>query len=178
MIDIITSSTEILAEAQFTTMPISILGRAGLLFEDALVLGFLFNYSTTDDLLKHWDRDSNQAIREYQFVLRKAGQKAWNAYCVFLSPGEVDYENLAALTAVEENLEGTRKIVRSNIKTLADLLSALLPLLPLQTAPKLEAVDITEEIRIRSTELNQRILDAFFSKVDDSIVLQVLEEDL
>ena len=178
MIDIITSSAEILAEAQFSTMPISILGRAGLLFEDALVLGFLFNYSTTEDLLNYWDRDSNQAIKDHQFLLRKAGQKAWNAYCVFLSSGEVGYENLAGLAAIEENLEGTRKIARSNIKTSADLRSALLPLLPLQTAPKLEAVDIMEEIRIRSTELNPRVLEAFFSKVDDSVVLQVLEEDV
>ena len=44
---------------------------------------------------------------------------------------------------IEEDLTGTRKIARSGIRDSSDLRAALLPLLPLQSAPKLEAVDIT-----------------------------------
>jgi len=108
--------------------------------------------------------------------LRRAGQKAWNAYCVFLAAGDNVYANLAALAAIEEDLAGTRKIARSNVRSVADLRAALLPLLPLQTAPKLEAVDMEVEIRQRTTELQPRAIAAFLSKADESVVIQVLEE--
>ena len=83
---------------------------------------------------------------------------------------------LAALAAIEEDLTGTRKIARSGIKDVSDMEAALLPLLPLQSAPKLDAVDMVYEIRQRSTELSPRAVDAFVSGVEESVVLQVIEE--
>jgi len=176
MIEILTSSVNILTGAGFDTMPISINGREALAFEDAMVLGFLFTYQEPNDLIEAWNRDSSRAITDNQFGLRRAGQKAWNAYCVFLATGNSTYVNLAALAAIEENLEGTRKIARSDIGSLADLRAALLPLLPLQSAPKLDAVNIEEEIRQRATELQPRAIDAFLSNAEESVVIQVLEE--
>ena len=176
MIDIITTSAEIFAEAGFTTKAVSINEHEALLFEDSVVLGFLFSYQDSSELIHAWNRDANRAITDYQFGLRRAGQKAWNAYCVFLAAGDNVYANLAALAAIEEDLAGTRKIARSNVRSVADLRAALLPLLPLQTAPKLEAVDMEVEIRQRTTELQPRAIAAFLSKADESVVIQVLEE--
>lgn len=178
MIDILTSSTDILAEAGFTTRRVSINGREALVFEDAIVLGFLFSYQYPRELIESWDKDSSRAIFDHQFGLRRAAQKAWNAYVVLLAAGDSDFANSAALAAIEEDLAGTRKIARANIEDITDLRAALLPLLPLQAAPKLEAVDIMTEIRQRATELQPRAIDAFLSTAEESVIIQVLEEAL
>lgn len=176
MIDIIASSLEILTSAGFTAGRISINNRDSILFEDATVLGFLLAYRDPSELALAWEADASCAISDYQLVLRRAGQKAWNAYIVLLATADGDYRQSAALAAIEEDLAGTRKIARMAIRDIADLRAALLPLLPLQAAPKLEAVDIQAEIRERATELPPRAVDAFLSTADESVVMQVLEE--
>lgn len=176
MIDITASSAEILTETGFLTGRVSVGNREALVFEDDTVLGFLFAYASSPELIGAWDKDANRAIADHQLGLRRASQKAWNVYVVFLSSLDADHSHSAALAAIEEDLAGTRKIARDGIADLADLRAALLALLPLQSAPKLEAVDIMAEIRQRATELQPRALDAFLSTVDETVVIQVLEE--
>jgi hypothetical protein len=176
MIDILTASSEILTEAGFMTGTASVDDRKALVFEDATVLGFLFAYDNPRELIGAWSGDGNRAIERHQFGLRRAAQKAWNAYLVFISAEGGDYADSAALSAIEEDLAGTRKIARAGVVDHADLRAALLPLLPLQAAPKLEAVDIATEIRQRATELPPRVLDAFLSGAEEGVVMPVLEE--
>jgi len=176
VIDTLTASARLLSEAGFSTQSISLLGHAALAFEDATVVGFLFAYDNSSQLIEGWARDADTAAGGYQFGLRRAGQKAWNAYVVLLASNEADYAGSVGLSAIEEDLAGTRKIARAGIADLADLRAALLPLLPLQSAPVLEAVDVVAEIRQRATELPARALDAFLSTADDPVVIQVLEE--
>jgi hypothetical protein len=120
--------------------------------------------------------DADRVIGDNQFGLRRAGEKAWNAYIVLVAAGEETIAQSVALGAIEEDLAGTRKIARADIAATSDVRAALLPLLPLQSAPKLEAVDIVAEIRQRTTQLSPRALEAFFSKADESVVVQALEE--
>jgi len=176
VIDIIATSTEVLTGAGFNTGLISPGARKALLFEDATVVGFLIPYANPSELIDAWEKDANRAIADHQFGLRRAGQKAWNVYVVLVAVEPAHYAHTAALAAIEEDLTGTRKIARAGIADIADLRAALLPLLPLQAAPKLEAVDIANEIRQRATELPPRAIDAFLSKVEEGVVMQVLEE--
>ena len=112
----------------------------------------------------------------HQLALRRAGPKAWNTYVVLLAKEDATESQLAALSAIEEDLTGTRKIARASIKDTSDLNAAMLPLLPLQSAPILDAVDMVMEIRQRATELPARAIEAFVSGADESVVLQVIEE--
>jgi hypothetical protein len=176
MIDILEASADLLTEVGFSTSPISVGSRQALAFEDATVLGFLFAYGNTHELIEAWSNDTIHAITDYHFGLRRAAQKAWNTYFVLLAAGSADYAQVVALSAIEEDLSGTRKIARVGVAELADLRAALLPLLPLQSAPRLEAVDILSEIRQRATELPGRAIDAFLSKADEGVVIQILEE--
>lgn len=176
MTEILGSSGELLREAGYATEQVAIRQREALVFEGDTVLGFLFAYDSVKDLTKDWVADSDNAIATYQFGLRKSGIKAWNTYLVLLSPEPPDYAQIVSLGAIEEDLSGTRKIARAGIKDLADLGAALLPLRPLQSAPRLEAVDMKKEIRERTTELPTRAVDAFLSGAEESVVLQVLEE--
>lgn len=176
MIDILTSSAKVLGEAGFTVTTVSVGTRQAMAFEDKNVLGFIFSYDDASRLMLEWSTDADQAISTYQFGLRKAGLKAWNAYIVLLASGAADYAQTVSMGAIEEDLAGTRKIARAGVNDIADLHAALLPLLALQSAPRLEAVDIADEIRQRTTELPPRAVDAFLSSADEAVVMQVLEE--
>jgi hypothetical protein len=172
VIDILTAS----AEAGFSTSPVSIGDRHALMFEDNTVLGFLLDYEDPSSLIEGWSKDADTAIAAHQFGLRRAAKKAWNAYTVLLTGHEADYPQSVALGTIEENLVGTRKIARAGVVDVTELRIALLPLLPLQSSPKLESVDIIAEIRQRTTELPSRAVEAFLSNADESVVIQVMEE--
>jgi hypothetical protein len=176
VIDILNSSAKVLAEAGFTVTTVSVGTRQTLAFEDKSVLGFLFSYGDASRLMLEWSADADKAISTYQFGLRRAGPKAWNAYTVFLASGAADYAQTVSMGAIEEDLAGTRKIARAGVNDIADLHASLLPLLALQSAPRLEAVDMAAEIRQRTTELPPRAVDAFLSSADEAVVMQVLEE--
>lgn len=176
MTDILTASADILAAAGYLTTRVPMETREALVFEDATTIGFLFAYVDATDLTKTWQRDTTAAVARHNLALRRAGQKAWNAYVVLLAGGQVDHSSTVALATIEEDLSGTRKIARAGIADIEDVRAALLTLLPLQNAPRLESVDIAAEIRQRATELHPRGVDAFLSSADESIVLQVLEE--
>jgi len=176
MIDILTASARVLSDVGFSTQRISVPGRLAVAFENATVLGFLFAYDNPSQLIDSWVRDGDSAVGAYQFGLRRAGQKAWNTYLLLFASEEADYGTSVGLSAIEEDLAGTRKIARGGVADMADVRAALLPLLPLQNAPMLDPVDVVAEIRQRATELSQRAVDAFLSTADTAVVIQVLEE--
>jgi hypothetical protein len=121
MIDIRTLSIDVLAEAGFTSQPISSHGCDVLLFEDITVLGFLFVYPDPRQLIDSWTKDVNRVITGHQFGLRRAGQKSWNTYVVLLAVGDADHSDSVALASIEEDLVGTRKIARAGVRDLASL---------------------------------------------------------
>jgi hypothetical protein len=147
-----------------------------LLFEGAAVIGFVLFYSDADSLLREWEDDINDLATKHQFGLRRAQAKAWNTYAVLLAAAPPSPTNQIALSAVEENLIGTRKIARAAIEKAEDVRAALLPLLPIQNAPRLEAVDMKAEIQLRTTELPALLVQAFLSDASDATVARVLEE--
>ena len=175
MTDLITDSAEILVAAGYAVERISTPKREALAFENSVCLGFVFAYNTTEQLLREWADDSTGVISRYGLSLRGAGEKAWNVYIVLISGGRKNETLQASLTELEEDLVGTRKIARDGISSTADLRSAFLALLPIQSAPKLEAVDMPFEIRMRSSDVDPKGIDAFLSTADESLVLQVLE---
>lgn len=174
--EIFDTTEKLLTRMGFTALRSFAKGREVLIFENDSVIGFVFSYPNAQSLIAGWRDDSDAAVSANQFVLRRAGQKAWNTYVVLLASGGTSYAEIAALAAIEEDLTGTRKIARSDIRDISDVEAALLPLLPLQSAPKLDAVDMVLEIRQRATELPPRAIEAFISGTELSVVLQVIEE--
>jgi hypothetical protein len=174
--EILDATEGLLTRMAFTALRSSVRGREVLIFEDDSVIGFVFSYTNARSLIAGWGNESEAAVSAHQLALRRAGPKAWNTYVVLLATGEASYAEMAALAAIEEDLTGTRKIARSDIKDISDVEAALLPLLPLQSAPKLDSVDMVFEIRQRATELPPRAVDAFVSRIEESVVLQVIEE--
>jgi hypothetical protein len=176
MIDLLNASVDIFTQAKFKTLRNKFDLQEVVLFEDDTILGFLFAYDTLKELIENWETDMNGIVTANQFGLRRAAQKAWNTYAIFLTREQANYAGISTLSGIEENLAGTRKIARAGIVDNTNLEAALLSLLPIQSAPILEAVDFVAEIRHRTPELDGRAFEAFASSVDASIVLQAFEE--
>ena len=172
--DLLEASSSILASAGYAVARVANWPNA-LTFEDQTVLGFILRYEYPNELVCNWAADSDRLVAEHQFGLRRAGEKAWNTYVVLLAREPADYASSIAMSAIEEDLTGTRKLARAGLSELVEVSSALMPLLPLQAAPQLESVDLPWEIRQRSTELPERALRAFLSKADHAVVVQALE---
>ena len=168
MIDLIEESERLLRTAALSTHLIETSRGTALAFEGTTILGFVMSYRECAELIEQWSADASALVAENQLSLRRAQDKAWNTYTVLLAAAEAGYGQRVALSAIEEDLTGTRKRLRA----------ALLPLLPIQNAPQLDAVDMPSEIRLRTTELPKRIVDAFLSGAQEGSVAQILEEEL
>jgi hypothetical protein len=178
MIDVLEECQRLLNGSDIATSSLEIApGRNALAFEGVTVLGFIIAYPGAGALLERWRPDDAGLISQHQLSFRRAQAKAWNAYSVFLAAEPANYGELVALNAIEENLTGTRKIARAGIADVGELRAALLPLLPIQHAPSLEPVDMPAEIRLRTSELPERAVDAFLSAAQEAVVIQVLEEE-
>jgi hypothetical protein len=176
MIDLFETCQKSLREAGISTQLSDISGRSVLAFESSTCLGFILSYDDSKTLVQRWHLDSKVVIDSQQLGLRRAKEKAWNTYTIFLTAAEDDEGSVTALGSIEEDLVGTRKIARAGVNSEEKLRSALLPLLPIQSGPRLEAINMVEEIQLRTTELPRNVLDAFFSNAHESVIAQVLEE--
>src|SRR5208282_618276 len=96
-------------------------------------------------------------------------------YVILLAQAPANYAEQVALSAIEEDLTGTRKLASAGVEDTESLRKGLIPLLPIQNAPRLEAVDMPAEIRLRTTELPQRAVEAFLSDASVAMVAQALE---
>ncbi len=173
--DIAIECSAILGASGIKTAPIESNVRA-IAFEGETVIGFVLEYPTVSDLKLQWQSESQALIHAHQFALRRAQAKAFNTYVVLLSKGGPSYADVVALSAIEEDLNATRKIARAGISDVEALRSALLPLLPIQSSPRLEAIDMVAEIRLRTTELPDRAVEAFLSGAAVSDVILILED--
>ena len=144
-------------------------------FENDTVLGFVLLYPDAAILIECWKTDSARVLGKVQSALRQAGEKAWNAYLVLLADTGGNYGQNITLGNIEENLVGTRKIARAGIEAPDELRNALMPLLSLQNSPRLEAVDMPTEIKLRTSELPPKLVEGFLSSASDSVLLQFLE---
>jgi hypothetical protein len=176
-VTLIDQASGLLQDAGFDVQSVEKDGLAARVFENDTLLGFILAYDTASDLVARWSGDTDRLVRQRQFQLRAAGIKAWNTYVLLLAHDRADYAETVALSSIEEDLAGLRKIARAGCMNGSDILLALLPLMPLQSAPVLDAVDSKEEIRQRTTELAPKVVEAFLSAADTHVVLQVLEEE-
>jgi hypothetical protein len=165
----------VLVDAQFLIDRETGLDRAAA-FESATVLGFVLTYDDAAQLISKWQEDSSKITGERRFQLRSAGTKAWNTYLILLAEAPATDIQSVAMTEIEEDLSGTRKIARAGIRGHEDTRNALLSLLPLRAAPVLQPIIMPDEIKQRTTELPGTVVDAFLALDDDEQLIRLLEE--
>lgn len=176
MTDILKAAAELLRDHGYTVVLVENGNPKHLLFESDQCIGIVLSYPDPERLLENWRGQSEEILGSQQLGFRRSLEKAWNAYLVLLAEQTPDRLQQALLDSVEEDLVGTRKIARAGTSSKEEIARAILPLLPLQSPPNLQPVDMEEEIRIRSSQLPKSILDAFFAGRDAPTVMQLLEE--
>lgn len=176
MSDLIANCRKLLRTAQIDLDVFEVRGREAAAIEGYAIVGFILIYRDASTLLQEWRRDMEELVTRNRQQLSSALSKTSNSYLLLFAETEPTYGERIGLAAIEEDLVGARKIVRAGV-TVDNLQIALLPLLPLQNAPRLTAVDMRQEIKLRTTELRQELVDAFLipKPIDD---LAQLSEEL
>ena len=117
-------------------------------FEDESVMGFACIFDAVPTLLTRWQDLETRLLAKHAPALKKAGEKTWNIYSVFLSAAVPNETQLREIRAIEENQERTRKLAASGLTNQQALITALLPLLPLQNQPTLDREDFDVTARL------------------------------
>jgi hypothetical protein len=166
----------ILNEAGYKTK-LSIEVEGIVYFEDRSLLGLAAVYLSVQELLDKWKKQEAEFLMRHAKKLRTAPQKAWNVYSVFLTGEEIGNASLRTqLLAIDEDFQGTRKIARAGLISHADVVRALLPLLPIQNRVTLASEDLFLRLRDR-VELPERSLLALLKGVDSKEIANMLLEE-
>ncbi len=146
--DILSDTQSLLSQAGYGVLGSN--GRTGtMFFEDPVVFGFVCVKETAEAIAGSWEEMQDQFLSQNADSIRRASEKAWNAYSIFLTERRCSDEMRCSLLRIEEDFRGSRKIARAGITTGEDLANALLPLLPLRSVAVVQSQDLTERLRQR-----------------------------
>jgi len=171
--DIGTQAEIVLREAGYDTWAWTGASPPVICFENAGLVGFLHVFDTADDLLRQWEEAQQRVLARHTASLRAAGAKAWNVYSVFLT-SQAAPDLQPQVERLEENFSLTRKIASTGVGTADDLVSALMPLLPIRAQPLLHDADVVERLRSRAKDLPASALLAFLNIPNVQDVAEIL----
>lgn len=172
--DIATQAEIYLREAGYDTWAWSGASPPVTCFENSTLVGFLHVFPTADDLLANWEEAQQRVLSRHAASLRTAGAKAWNVYSVFLT-GEKSAELQRQVERLEEDFALTRKIARTEVRTVEDIAHALMPLSPIQSQPILANADVADRLRHRAKDIPESALVAFLGTPTAEEVVAILE---
>jgi hypothetical protein len=177
VIDVLSMMQLILRDAGFNTSSLTIERSPGVLFEDDAVVGFGYVFQNSYDLLSKWKGIESAFLLRHSHSLRQAGEKAWNVYAVLLSQKAAEPSVERQVRWIEEDLDRTRKITASGIETREDLITALLPLLPIQYRPSLGKENVGERLKHRISLIAPHVAEvALDTKVPPEEVVRLMGE--
>lgn len=149
-------------------------GTDSVIFEDYSLFGFLWVAPSPADILSKWQKKQDDFLRGKDSELRKAREKSWNAYSIFLSEMDAVTEDMNELLAVEEDFRGTRKIVKVGVQTESQVMQALLPLVAIQSLVQLSEDDAIARLRGRLESLPVEVLDAFIGGSNPAEIAKIV----
>ena len=129
--DLPSSVQVILQEAGYRTWLTSVDHLTTICFEDEAIMGFVSTFKEPKELLEQWHRIETALLARHATGLRRAEDKAWNVYSVFLCSASGSEIQTREVRSIEENLELTRKIAAAGLPSHDDIVRALLPVLPI-----------------------------------------------
>jgi hypothetical protein len=175
MIDMMPTVQIVLEEAGYAVWLVVADDSTAVCFEDEAVMGFVCMFDDPEQLLSRWSSIESTLLVRHAARFRTAEQKAWNVYSIFLCAKAGTEEQTREITSIDENLERTRKIAACGLVGKDDVVTALLPVLPLQYRPVLERENVTERLKRRISAIAPTAVDvALDENVPASDVLPML----
>jgi hypothetical protein len=162
MMDLKSSLQVILQDAGYQTWLVSLDDLEAVGFEDDAAMGFAYVFEDAATMLMRWRELETRLLTRHALSLQKAGEKTWNIYSVFLSAELATPDQSREVRWIEEDQERTRKIAGCGLTTTNDVVTALLPLLPLQYQPSLDSEDfnLTQRLLKRIANIAPAAKDA------------------
>lgn len=139
----------LLQDAGYQTWLVALDKHEAVAFEDDATMGFACIFETGADLLMEWQNLETKFLMNFSPALKKAGEKTWNVYSVFLCAAAAVEDEARAIRWIEENLQRTRKVTGLVPNGRGDMVTALLPLLPIQYQPRLDTDDFNLTQRLK-----------------------------
>ena len=180
MTDLKPTLQALLQDAGYETWFVAIDQYEIVAFEDDAAMGFACVFESGEVLLKEWRGLETKFLMNFASALKRAGEKTWNVYSVFLCAENASEDDTRAIRWIEENLERTRKVTGIVPNGRADLIVALLPLLPIQYRPRLDSddFDLTQRLSRRIAGIAQPVEHAALDRsVPASEVVRLLGTD-
>ena len=156
MTDLKPTLQALLEDAGYQTWLVGIDRYEAVAFEDDAAMGFACIFERGEVLLREWLDLETKFLINFAPALKRAGEKTWNVYSAFLCAQNASEDEARAIRWIEENLERTRKITGIVPNGRSDLITALLPLLPIQYQPRLDSedFDLTQRLRRRIASIS------------------------
>ncbi len=153
-------------------------GSTGALgFEDLSVMGFVFEFADAQAIINGWRETEAAMIARHAHAFRRAGEKAWNVYCAFLTEADGTKDECRTLRVIEEDLEQTRKLTGTGQVDGDAVGRSLLPILPIMSRPQLGNFAAEERLARRLDALSPGVSGLLLDKsVAPLQVLQHLSE--
>jgi hypothetical protein len=149
MTDLKPTLQALLQDAGYETWLVVLDKYEAVAFEDDATMGFACIFATGAELLKEWQNLETKFLMNFSPALKKAGEKTWNVYSVFLCAASAVEDEARAIRWVEEDLQRTRKVTGLVPNGRGDVVTALLPLLPIQYQPRLDTEDFNLTQRLK-----------------------------
>jgi hypothetical protein len=159
MTDVTSTVQIVLQEAGYETWLVSIEELTVVCFEDDAVMGFVSIFEEPNALLASWRKIEAIFLARHAPRLREAQEKAWNVYSIFLCSAAPSPDQAREIRRIDEDLEQTRKVASCGLVGQEEIVAALLPLLPIQSRPRLEGEDLTERLRRRIASIAPAAVD-------------------
>jgi hypothetical protein len=158
----------VLQDAGYHTWLSSVNRETVIVFEDDVVMGFVCIFDDAASMLERWRDMETALLGAHASALQRGGEKTWNVYCAFLSSAVADKAQIREIRWIEEDLERTRKLSACGLISRDQVLTALLPLLPIQYQPVLdsEEFDLSQRLRKRIADIAPSAINA---ALDDAI---------
>jgi hypothetical protein len=174
--DIETQAEAILRDAEYTTWRWTGGRHPVVCFEDGVLMGFLHVFPDVQELVGNWQVAETTVLSAHALQLRRAGEKAWNVYSIFVTASAADVETARQVAKIEENLQRTRKMTHVGILSREQIEAALAAILPLARVQQSFEDDLEERIRKKLADVPRAALNAFFSSAEPSDVCRMLGE--
>jgi len=165
----------VLQEAGYQTWLSPVEDVTAICFEDDTVMGYVCPFDQPSALLARWRNVEFKFLARFAPRFREAEDKAWNVYSIFLSAGNASPDEAREIRRIDEDLEKTRKVAACGLVGQEDIITALLPILPIQYRPSLEGGDVTERLKKRIASIAPAAVDAALNeKIAPTEVVRLL----
>lgn len=144
-------------------------------FEDSLLIGAVIEHVTVESMIRRWEQEQDSFLGECSPVLQTSPLKAWNIYTVHLTPTALSPDQSSKLFEIEEDFRGTRKIARAGVQTKEALQSALLPILPIQTAVALSHENLSDRLSQRLSAVDAAFVHLLGTLTDNEVAQHFAE---